>query len=295
MQVTNDSTPAPETGIYLLAALLGAVGLAHLGLQLVLGGPWTGPVSWRKPATFGMSFGLTLATVAWVSSLAGVPEGRRSVLLHAYGFASAVEVLVITVQAWRGLPSHFNTSTPVNAALAYTAAAGGALLIAATVLLVCTAARPGAQVAPSMRLALRAGVATFAVAVLTGAAMIALGVTAARSGSLTDAYSAARALKPAHGALMHGMLVLPALAWMTARTDVPEPQRVRSVATATAGYLLTAVAWPVAAAATAGPVRAGCLGLAGLGGLVLGATGARAATTWLTHHPHLPQPARSAP
>lgn len=36
------------------AALIGA-GLFHLGVFFVDGGPWTGPVSWRKTFTFGVS------------------------------------------------------------------------------------------------------------------------------------------------------------------------------------------------------------------------------------------------
>ncbi|MCW2605660.1 MAG: hypothetical protein JWO60_353 [Frankiales bacterium] len=290
--MTDAARPAAADGAYVLAAGLGVVGLAHVGVQLGAGGPWTGPVKWRKPATFGLSFGLTLATVAWVSALAAVCQHRRAVLLRAFGAASAVEVSVITVQAWRGVPSHFNTTTPVNAALAYTAAAGGAVLVAATVLLLATAGRPGPRVSPSMRLALRVGVASFAAAVLTGAAMIALGVTAGRAGSLVDAYAAAAPLKPAHGTLMHGILVLPGLAWMSAPGGASEPRCLHTVAVASTGYLVTAAAWP-AAAATAGPVRAGFLTLAALGALLLLAPGVRAAVAWFPHRPHLHPSSRS--
>ena len=34
---------------YVLAAVLFASGLFHLAVFAVAGGPWTGPVSWRKP------------------------------------------------------------------------------------------------------------------------------------------------------------------------------------------------------------------------------------------------------
>lgn len=55
-------------------------GLVHLGVFLVDGGPWQGAVSWRKPATFGLSFGLTTITMAWI---AGYLKQRR-------GLAAAV-------------------------------------------------------------------------------------------------------------------------------------------------------------------------------------------------------------
>jgi hypothetical protein len=43
--------------LYGVGALLVASGLFHLTVFLVDGGPWAGPISWRKPATFGLSFG----------------------------------------------------------------------------------------------------------------------------------------------------------------------------------------------------------------------------------------------
>src|SRR5215217_7973035 len=249
MQVMHRRSSLPDAWAYRLAAGLVAAGVAHGALQLLVGGPWTGPVSWRKPATFGVSFGLTLATVTWVSALAGVPSVRRGLVLRAFAAASTVEVAVITVQAWRGVPSHFNTTTPLNAALAYSAAGGGAVLIAATGVLLATVARLGPGVPPSMRLALRVGVGTFA-----------------------DAYAAAAPLKPAHGALMHGVLVLPALAWLATHTSWPEGRRVRSVALGCGGYLLTAATVPLAAA-TAGAARATWTGVAALGALGLAAAG----------------------
>jgi len=57
-----------ERVCYWLGAILAVAGLFHLVVFAVDGGPWYGPVSWRKPVTFGLSFGLTLITVAWVAS-----------------------------------------------------------------------------------------------------------------------------------------------------------------------------------------------------------------------------------
>src|SRR4051794_25484078 len=55
-----------ERVCYLIGAVLFAAGLFHLGVFAVAGGPWEGPVSWRKPTTFGLSFGLTLVTITGV-------------------------------------------------------------------------------------------------------------------------------------------------------------------------------------------------------------------------------------
>jgi len=42
-----------------IGLLLVASGMAHLVVWAVLGGPWEGPVTWRKPILFGISGGLT--------------------------------------------------------------------------------------------------------------------------------------------------------------------------------------------------------------------------------------------
>jgi hypothetical protein len=53
-----------QTFLYAVGAGLVAVGLFHLGVFLVNGGAWKGPLSWRKPVTFGLSFGVTTLAVA---------------------------------------------------------------------------------------------------------------------------------------------------------------------------------------------------------------------------------------
>jgi hypothetical protein len=66
-----------------VGAILLLSGLAHRGVQAVAGGPWDGPVSWRKPTTFGLSFGLTVISVTWVTSFLRLSDRRRNALLGA--------------------------------------------------------------------------------------------------------------------------------------------------------------------------------------------------------------------
>jgi hypothetical protein len=47
--------------------------------------------------------------------------------------------------------------------------------------------------------------------------------------------------KPAHAVTLHGVLVLPALAWLLTRTGLPERQQFRLVIGATVGYALLAL------------------------------------------------------
>jgi hypothetical protein len=235
-----DRVPTVDRWCYRIAAVLFASGLAHLVVQAVVGGPWEGPVSWRKPTTFGVAFGLTLATLAWVTSYVPVRPGLRARLLAVFAAACVVEVTVITVQAWRHVPSHFNVTTPVNAAMAYAAAGGGAVIVGTSLVFAVRAFRPNPAVAPSMRLAVRAGFVSFLCALGIGAFMIFLGVRETRTVSQAAAYTVAAAFKSGHAATMHGILILPALAWLTSFTDWPEARRVRVVALACLGYALAA-------------------------------------------------------
>ena len=49
-----------------VAVLLLAAAIFHSVVLLVKETPWDGPVSWRKPIVFALSFAITDLTVAWV-------------------------------------------------------------------------------------------------------------------------------------------------------------------------------------------------------------------------------------
>jgi hypothetical protein len=223
---------------FAIAAVLILAGLFHLGVFAVKGGPWEGPVSWRKPTTFGLSFGLTLASVAWVTSYLWMAPRIRTILLGVFAADCVVEVAGITIQAWRGVPSHFNMETPTNRAIAMMLAVGGAVLVIVLVAFALNAFRLRPDAAPSMRLALRAGFATLLVGLASGAVMIARGVVLGNTGHQQLAYQLGGFLKPVHGVSLHGVLVLPALAWLLARLPWPESRRTRVVAAAVGAYTL---------------------------------------------------------
>ncbi|HEX5596487.1 MAG TPA: hypothetical protein VFX61_10805 [Micromonosporaceae bacterium] len=235
------SRTAPTRGrIEQVCLLVGAVlivsGLVHLVVFAVDGGPWYGPVSWRKPVTFGLSFGLTLITVTWVAARLPLGERTRALVLGVFAADCVVEVGGITVQAWRGVPSHINRETPFDSAVSMVLAAGGGVLIATLTVLAVAAFRPNPHVAASMRLALRAGFGTLMLGLATGAAMIARGVMEVNAGRQQEAYGVTGFLKPVHGVSLHGVLVLPALAALLSLTSWDERRRTRVVAIAAAAY-----------------------------------------------------------
>jgi len=225
-----------------LGTVLIASGLSHLAVFAVDGGPWNGPVSWRKPTTFGLSFGLTLITVTWVASYLRISERLRAVLLGVFAADCFVEVGGITLQAWRRVPSHVNTETPLDSAVSMTLAAGGGVLIVILGALAVISFRPNPGIGPGMRVALRAGFATLMIGLATGAGMIARGVTLVNSGQRQEAYQALGFLKPVHAVSLHGVLVLPALAYLLSFTAWDEARRTRVVALAVTGYALAIAA-----------------------------------------------------
>jgi hypothetical protein len=223
-----------ERAAYVIGALLFASGLTHLTLLVISGGTWLGPLSMRKPTTFGLSFGLTLASVTWATSFLRVP--MRNLVLGAFTAASVVEVTLVTTQFWRGVPSHFNFETGLDSAITGTLAAGGAVIVTAVTVWTITAFRAVADARPSLRLALRFGFVVLLIAMGIGAAMIATGTAARDNPQL--AYTTAGFLKPAHAVAMHAILVIPGLAWLLTFTRWPERRRLRIVQLGVTGYLL---------------------------------------------------------
>src|SRR5262245_19626023 len=116
----------------LAGAALILAGVAHLEAWLVISGAWQGQVSFRKPATFGLSFGLTTITLAWVTGRPRVTGRTRWLLLCPLAVADTTEVAWVTVQRWRGVASHFNFATTVDTALFVVG--GAAIAVTVTVI-----------------------------------------------------------------------------------------------------------------------------------------------------------------
>jgi hypothetical protein len=229
-----------ERTCYAVGAVLVAAGLLHLAMFAIDPRPWLGPLSWRKPVTFGASFGLTLISITWIASYLRLAETARTWLLGLFAADCVLEVSGITVQAWRHVPSHFNTTTATNSVIAFSLAAGGALLIATLGSLAVTAFAGRIDGPPSMRLALRAGFAFLLAGLGSGIAMIVRGTKLSRTGHLTAAYDTGGYLKVFHGITLHAILVLVLLAWYLNKSHHEEQRSAAIVAATAAAYGLVA-------------------------------------------------------
>jgi hypothetical protein len=107
-------TNAPLTGVGLL--MLGVLAASLLGLWIdprtIVGAP-----AWLKPSKFAASIAIFTLTLAWVFTY--LPDWPR--LRRIVGWSNAaifvIELAIIDLQAWRGVGSHFNSSTALDGVL----------------------------------------------------------------------------------------------------------------------------------------------------------------------------------
>ena len=212
---------------YLIGVLLMTSGVFHLGVYLVDGGSWEGPLSWRKPVVFGLSFGITLLTVTW---LTGFLRPRRTVgwlVVGVFGLAALGEVALISMQTWRGVASHFNDTTTFDSAVF--SAMGMLVSIVALVTVVVTVWAFVRLDAPApLALAIRLGLVLMLVSQVVGAQMIAEG---------GNTFGGSGALKVPHALTLHAIQVLPALALLLLASESSERRSLRTVGLGAAGYL----------------------------------------------------------
>jgi hypothetical protein len=219
--------------------LLVASGLLHLAIWGMTGGPWEGPVTWRKPILFGISGGLTSLSMGWVwGQLPAWRHDRR--LAWATAIALVVEVGLIDLQCWRGVASHFNRSTPLDSFL-YDAM--GLLILWVTGVIIYVTLRfflEPAACSPDMRLAVQAGLIYLVISCLLGIWVGVNGDLRMQAGLEPEQFGKAGVPKFPHGVVIHALQWLPMLAWGARRAGFRPTTRLRlvSVAGRASGLLL---------------------------------------------------------
>ena len=229
---------------YGCGALLILSGLVHMVVFLVDGGSWEGPVSWRKPIVFGLSFGLTVMTLTWFTTFFRPLRSMAWLLLGLLSLASLGEVFLISMQRWRGVPSHFNESTTFDSTVF--SWMGMLVAIIALVIVALTVWSFARMDAPaSLAIAIRLGLVLMLASQAVGVQMIVEG---------GNTYGDEGALKVPHAFTIHAVQVLPALALLLLASEHPERRRVRILALGAAGYSLLIASTMVQAYSGRGPL-----------------------------------------
>lgn len=111
-QTWNHDRILTATGLAMLTLLPVTLAGVLVDARLLDGVP-----VWLKPAKFAASTAVYSLTLPWVlAALRDWPRLRHAASRVTVG-VMVLEVAVITIQAWRGVASHFNVSTPLDAAL----------------------------------------------------------------------------------------------------------------------------------------------------------------------------------
>ena len=259
--------------LWLTGTLLLVTMVVHVAALAISGGPVTGPVSLRKPATFAETGWLSAWSVALVLPMLRTRAWQR----HVVGVATLLfvvgETTIIGIEAWRGVPSHYNFSTPFDAALMRGGAAGTAGVFIIGVIVLLVAALRSDAGPPSVQLGIRAGIVVLLVGCAIGFVMVSnnsgvyQGTFGAGFGDRTSAYlgpspetvgpqyllfrpaTAGGDLVLLHAIGIHGLVMLAVPAVLLARTAMPGRRQlgvigaaVTSVAVAMAILLVQALA-----------------------------------------------------
>jgi hypothetical protein len=235
---------AAAAGYQRLAYLVGVglilVGLAHAGMWALTGGSAAGALSWRKPTTFGISFGLTTVTLAWVGTWLPVRPAVGWLAAGLLCVATSYEVAWVSVQHARGVPAHFNDTTALDERLFIAGAVMVAVAIGVIAAMTLAAFLRTTAPAP-LALAIRAGLVGLLAAQASGVWMLGHGLALVdadadpATGSMS-VWGAAGSMKFAHAVPMHAIQVLAALAWLLSLSGLPQRRQARLVALAVVGY-----------------------------------------------------------
>jgi len=106
------NAPLTATAVIMLAAFIGSVAGLFIDPRIITGVP-----AWLKPAKFGISTAIYAASIAWLLRYITVWPRFTRAMGWVLAMVLNTEVGIIDLQAARGTTSHFNYSTPLDAAL----------------------------------------------------------------------------------------------------------------------------------------------------------------------------------
>jgi hypothetical protein len=199
-----------------------------------------GPVTWRKPIEFGISGAITTLSIAWV--LGRLPRSSFwdwTIAVAAVFFVP--ETLLIDLQQWRGVASHFNTTTDFDGVVL--SAMGMCIsVVALGIVLLLVRAFGRVSGPPSTALAVRAGMIFLLVGQVLGGLILANGFSPGVPIASASIVGAAGELKVPHALALHGLQVLAILAVILERAAVSPRAAVAAVASCAVGYALVLAA-----------------------------------------------------
>lgn len=190
-----------------VALVLAASALFHIFAMTVSGGNLSGAISFRKPITFALSFGLLLSATGWVMDRLKPRRFATGAISVVLAVSALTEVGLVALQAWRGVPSHFNVATPFDAGVFNVM---GVTILASSLALVALAVwavidRPGEK---ALSLGILAGLTMVLAGLGLGVWVIGLGVALVEAtGFVPDTVTVGESgvAKFPHALALHGL------------------------------------------------------------------------------------------
>ena len=213
-----------------MAAILMASGLFHLAKLGWDGADWNGPLSLRKPGLFGVSGGLTVWSIAWLMTKLR-PLRFDRVLANLIAGSLVLEVGLITWQYWRGVPSHFNHSTLLDATIEATMLVL-ILFVTASIFYLTLRTFRLRPIKDSMAIAIRGGMWLLLLSCGLGILTSVLGEVNIAAGASYETWGKSGVLKFPHGVALHAIQLFPMLSWFSKQLQVPHPTRLMQSALA---------------------------------------------------------------
>ena len=205
-----------------------------------------GEPAWLKPTKFAGSIALVSATLSWVGIHIPVqPRFRRRVSLIV-GCGFLIEIALIGGQAARGVGSHFNRTTPLDAAIGAVMGVTIVIVTGAIALLAVRARRGAFAVHPAFATGILLGLGVFVVGAVEGGIMIAIqSRTLATIGPTVPVvgWQVVGGFRLTHFVGLHALQVLPLAGYLAAggRNGEPFVHARRLVVAVASGYALILV------------------------------------------------------
>lgn len=220
------------TELYRRNRTLCLVAVTNLGLAAVCtvlmaldGRTLLGRNVWTKPWKFAISIAIFTGTMGWILPSLSLPTRVETLATTGIGSAMTVEIVLISTQAARGVASHFNDSTPLDAAI-YTVM-GVTITISLTVVayVLWRVVRNPPDLAPAYLWGVGIGMFVFVIASFEGWLMVSQGghgVGVPNDGSglpLLNWSVTGGDLRIAHFIGLHALQVVPLAGYAAARWD----------------------------------------------------------------------------
>jgi hypothetical protein len=241
----NTIVPIPSQKLTLwITFLLISSGVFHLLILIFNGAEWNGPLSPRKPALFGFSAGLTLWSIDWVVDQIK-PHVTDKVLVRLMGLALIVEVVLITLQYWRGVASHFNNTTTFNTSIEQ-AILILILFIMLEIFYFTVRTLWLSRIDEAMIFAIRRGMLLLSLSCIIGVFISVIGHINIINGKSYEVWGGSGTLKFPHGAALHAIQLLPFLAWLARQLMMSKPIQLVKLAFASQMLFLIYAIWQTA-------------------------------------------------